>query len=70
MKLCHFIGCTWRCGSPEKAAEASEDIRQSERSIFRRFGKAWKDNYLPTRNFFHKTDKQEIFRIFGKAKEV
>ena len=48
MKLCHFIGCTWRCGSPEKAAEASEDIRQSERSIFRRFGKACKDNHLPT----------------------
>ena len=35
---------TCRCGRPEKAWEAREDIRQSERSIFRRFGRAWKIN--------------------------
>ena len=35
---------TCRCGRPEKAWEAREDIRHSERSIFRRFGRAWKIN--------------------------
>ena len=44
VKIFFYDFSTCRCGRPEKAWEAREDIRQSERSIFRRFGRAWKIN--------------------------